>query len=662
MADRTVDGRLVDVRGEGAVSEPSASRPAASTIERLTSVAAIGLGAYHLYAAIFGAPAALLHRVVHFGGLSVIAYLTLAARPGRSGRGRLALVLSAAAAVASAVYLVAAYRGLMTRVGALGWLDLGFAGLGALVVLDLARRLHGAVLVVTALLFVAYGAFGPLVPGMLAHRGYGAADMLEFLYATTEGIFGVPLQVSATYIVVFILFAAFLERSGIARLFNDLAFAVAGTTRGGVAQVAVVSSALLGTINGSGLANVATTGAVTIPLMKRNGFQPHYAAAVEATASMGGQIMPPVMGVAAFLMAERLAVPYARIALAAVLPALLYYLATAAQIHFHAVRHRIAPPDGVPRRRVREILATEGYLLVPVAALIGLMMIGRSPLYAAVASIGVSLALGVVVAVAAAVRAAAGQRSAAFREALSAHGASPRAILDALEQGIRHTVPVAAACAVVGIVVGIVTLTGAGLKLSSAIVALAGGALMPTLVFTMLACFVLGMGLPTIPTYIITSTMAAPALVKLGVDRLAADFFVMYFGVLANLTPPVALAAYAAAGIAGADPLKTCFAAVRLSVAGFLVPYVFAYSPILLGVGFTPSGMAHAALTALAGVVALAAAMEGYFWREARWYERGLLVAAALVLIVPGLVTDLIGVALLGLVLVLQRWRTGRPA
>jgi TRAP transporter 4TM/12TM fusion protein len=638
------------------MSGPAPSRPAPTGMERLTSIAAIGLGAYHLYAAVFGAPAALLHRAIHFGGLSAIAYLTLAARPGRRTGGRAGLVLAAAAAVASAVYLVAAHRGLMARVGALGWLDLAFAGVGMVVVLDLARRLHGAVLVVTALLFVAYGAFGPFAPGMLAHRGYGAADMLEFLYTTTEGIFGVPLQVSATYIVVFILFAAFLERSGIARLFNDLAFAVAGTTRGGVAKVAVVSSALMGTINGSGLANVATTGAVTIPLMKRNGFPAHYAAAVEATASMGGQIMPPVMGVAAFLMAERLGVPYGRIALAAILPALLYFLATGAQIHLHAVRHRIEPPQEVPRRRVGDILRADGYLLVPVAALIGLMMSGRSPLYAAVASIGVSVALGVAAAGAAAVRAGVGGRRAAFRDALSAHGASPGAVLEALEQGIRHTVPVAAACAVVGIIVGIVTLTGAGLKLSSAIVALAGGALGPTLVFTMLACFVLGMGLPTIPTYIITSTMAAPALVKLGVDRLAADFFVMYFGVLANLTPPVALAAYAAAGIAGADPLKTCLTAVRLSVAGFLVPYVFVYSPILLGVGFTPLGMAHAALTALAGVVALAAAMEGYLWCRTRWYERALLVAAALDLIVPGLATDLAGAALFGLVLGLQ-WR-----
>ncbi|HLB45057.1 MAG TPA: TRAP transporter fused permease subunit, partial [Candidatus Limnocylindrales bacterium] len=549
------------------------------------------------------------------------------------------------------------FRELVARVGAPTTLDLVFAAACTIAVLDLAKRTHGWALFVTALLFLAYGFWGPFVPGLLGHRGYAVSEILEFLYVTTEGIFGVPLQVSASYIVIFIIFSAFLERSGIVALFSDLAFAVAGRTRGGVAKVAVLSSALMGTVNGSGLANVTTTGSVTIPLMKRNGFEPHYAAAVEATASMGGQIMPPVMGVAAFLMAERLGVPYSRIAFAAIIPALLYFFATGVQIHFHATRRSIRPAVQIPRR-VWQILRTEGYLLLPIMALIGVMMSGYSPLYAAVSSIGACLALSWLASgLLAFRRTAEGSAWSAFAREAAARGATPRGIIDSIEAGVRNAVGVAVACAVVGIIIGVVTLTGAGLKLSSAIIAAAGGLLAPTLILTMLSCFVLGMGLPTIPTYIITSTMAAPALIKLGVDRLAADFFVMYFGVLANVTPPVALAAYAAAGIAHASPLQTCFTAVRLSVAGFLVPYIFVYSPVMLGVDLSLGPMIQIIITSTVGVVALGAAMEGYFLREATWYERLLLIAAAIDLIIPGLVTDLIGAALFALIVVSQRAR-----
>ncbi len=623
---------------------------------RVVAGLALALGIYHLYTAIFGPPVALAHRAIHFGGMGLIAYLSLAAAA--PGRVRRVLLVAAGVAVAlTGLYLVVSFRGLVGRVGSPTPLDLAFAGLCAVLVLDLARRTHGWALFVTALVFLAYGLWGPFVPGLLGHRGYSLREILEFLYTTTEGIFGIPIQVSASYIVVFIVFSAFLERSGIVTLFSDLAFAVAGHTRGGVAKVAVVSSALMGTVNGSGLANVTTTGAVTIPLMRRNGFEPHYAAAVEATASMGGQIMPPVMGVAAFLMAERLGVPYSRVALAAVLPALLYFFATGVQIHFHAKRWSIKPAQET-RRGVWEILRAEGYLLLPIAVLIGVMMTGYSPLYAAVASIGASLVISWAAAAVVAARRTPGTvwRSALVGEA-RARGATPAGIVDSIQAGIRNAVGVAVAGAVVGIVIGIVTLTGSGLKLSSAIIEAAGGELPLTLLLTMLSCFVLGMGLPTIPTYIITSTMAAPALVRLGVDRLAADFFVMYFGVLANLTPPVALAAYAAAGIARANPLQTCLTAVRLSIAGFLVPYVFVYSPIMLGVGLSAGPLIQIVITSVVGVLALGAALEGHFLRDTTWYERVLLVAAAIDLIVPGLVTDLVGAALFGLLLVSQRRR-----
>jgi TRAP transporter 4TM/12TM fusion protein len=635
-----------------------------TALRRVATGLAILLGLYHLLTALLGAPVAIVHRAIHVGGMLLLAYLTLAAAPDRRRARRAAYVALGALAAFTCLYLIVSFRGLILRVGAPTPLDLAMATASILLVMDLARRLHGWALTLTTIAFLVYGAAGPWVPGLLGHRGYTPSEILEFLYTTTEGLFGVPVQVSATYIVVFIMFAAFLERSGIVRLFTDLAFAVAGRSSGGLAKVAVVSSALMGTVNGSGLANVATTGVVTIPLMKGGGFSPHYAAAVEATASMGGQIMPPVMGVAAFLMAERLGVPYARIALAAILPAVLYFFAIGVQIHLHARRTGIGMDAGVMVRPAAEILRRDGYLLLPVAALFALMLRGYSPLYAAVGSIGASLLLSWLTALATAWRTEGdwARKWAAFGGACASRGASPSGILTSIEAGVRNTVSVAAACAVVGLIIGIVTLTGAGLKLSSAIVLAAGERLPPTLLLTMVACFVLGMGLPTIPTYIITSTMAAPALITLGVDRLAADFFVMYFGVLANLTPPVALAAYAAAGIAGADPMKTAFQAVRLSVAGFLVPYVFVYSPIMLGIGFDWGAILVVAITATAGVVALGAAMEGYLLRETTWYERVLLLATAVDLIIPGLVTDAIGAVLFAAVIVSQRRRTAGGA
>ncbi len=629
-----------------------------ASLARAAALVATALGLYHLVTAVAGTPVALVHRAVHFGGMSLVGYLVLAGAPDLHVRQRLWLGAAGLVSAGAALYLAVSFRGLVARVGLPTTADLLVAAACVVMVLDLARRTHGWALAATALAALAYGAWGPLVPGPLGHRGYSLAEMLEFLYVTTEGIFGVPIQVSASYIVIFMLCSTFLERSGIVRLFSDLAFAVAGRTRGGVAKVAVLSSALMGTINGSGLANVTTTGAITIPLMRRSGFEPHYAAAVEATASMGGQIMPPVMGVAAFLMAERLGIPYARVALAAIVPALLYFFATGVQIHLYAARRSMASATAAPRA-ISDILRADGYLLLPIAVLVAVMMAGYSPVYAAVSSIGASLGLSWAAAAGVAASREGGwqDRWRVFTQEVAARGATAGGILQSIERGVRNAVGVAVACAVVGIIIGIITLTGAGLKLSGAIIGAAGGRLAPTLVLTMLACFVLGMGLPTIPTYIITSTMAAPALTRLGVDQLAADFFVMYFGVLANLTPPVALAAYAAAGLARASPLRTCLTAVRLSVAGFLVPYVFVYSPIMLGVGASLGAMVQVTLTSAAGVVALGAAMEGYFLREATWYERLILVAAAIDLIVPGWLTDLVGASLLGVLVLSQKSR-----
>jgi TRAP transporter 4TM/12TM fusion protein len=661
------------------VATPAAAPPPRTGVPPgLTRLIAVSLGLYHLYTSLLGLPPVLVHRAIHFGGMALLAYLVLASRRMATERRRSVDVGLGIVAASAGLYIVVFFPAPAARIGSPEVADVVVATLTAVVILDLGRRLLGWPLVGTAGVFLLYGLAGPLVPGFLAHRGYTPVEILEFLYVTTEGFFGVPIQVSSTYLVVFIMFAAFLERSGITGFFNDVALAIAGRTRNGVAKVAVLSSALMGTVNGSGLANVATTGAVTIPMMKRDGFAPHYAAAVEATASMGGQIMPPVMGVAAFLMAERIGVPYPRIALAAIVPALLYFTATFVQIHLHASGGRSGTSKVVPARPLAAILRRDGYLVLPLFALIGLMLAGYSPIYAAVTSMAATVAMSWAAAAVTALRHPGSDSPAAARPGLSpavapspgrgarfagecaARGATPAGILASIESGVRNTVGVAMACALVGIIIGIVTLTGGGLKLSSAIVMAAGASLAPALVLTMIACFILGMGLPTIPTYIITSAMAAPALIRLGVDRLAADFFVMYFGVLANITPPVALAAYAAAGIAGASPLKTSLTAIRLSIAGFLVPYIFVYSPVLLGIEFSAIDLLHVGLTSLAGVLALGAAMEGHLLRPAMWYERALLAAAAIDLIVPGPVTDTIGAVLIGLVILSQR-RRGRP-
>jgi TRAP transporter 4TM/12TM fusion protein len=507
--------------------------------------------------------------------------------------------------------------------------------LGILLVLEATRRTIGAALPLVALAFLAYGLAGPWLPGVLHHRGLTVEVTVDQTWFTTEGVFGVPLGVAGTYVILFIVFGAFLEKSGAGQFFMSFANAVAGGARGGPGKVAVVSSSLFGTISGSAVANVMVDGWLTIPMMKRTGFRAEAAAAIEAVASTGGQIMPPIMGAAAFVMAEFLGLSYTRVMIAAAIPALFYYGALFAAIHFNAVRTGLR---GIPRHELpvlREIVWRQGHLFLPVVVLLGLLLSGYTATYAAI------LAAALVIPVS---------------WLRGTGGLGWRQCLAALREGAEHTVPVALACASAGIVIGIVLQTGLALRFTAFLLAVAAGHLLPALLITMAAGIVLGMGMPTTPAYIMQAALLIPAVIKLGVPPIAAHMFAFYFSCLSAVTPPVALAVYAAASIGGASLWGAGFQAMKFAAAGFIVPYFFVYSPALLFQGTWPQVLA-ALVTGTLGVVALAASLEGQFLRPATWFERVLFMAAAFLLIDPHLPTDAAGLVVLVLGLLSQRLR-----
>lgn len=598
-------------------------------------IMSVGLSLFHLYTAWAGPLQTLMHRAVH---TSVIMGLVFILYPfGKKSSKKAPSVFDwifAVLSIALGLYIMFDYNGIISRAGVANTPDFIMGVMAILLVLEAARRVTGKEITILVFIFLLYAYFGPYLPDIIAHRGYSIKDIAQYMYLTTEGIYGIAIGVSSTYIFLFVLFGAFLAKSGMGQFFNDLAMAIAGGGKGGPAKVSVVSSALLGSINGSAVANVVTTGAFTIPLMKRIGYRPEFAGAVEAAASCGGQILPPVMGAAAFIMAEYLGMPYVKIALAAAIPALLYYLGIIVQIHFRASRNGLVglPKDQLPR--VKDVLKNRGHLVLPLIALLYLLIRGYTPIYAAFFSILITI-------------------GASFlnRETRM----SFKDIIDALESGARTALGVAMSCAVVGIVIGVSSQTGLGLKIAGAIMYLGKGNLFITLILTMITCIILGMGLPSIPAYIITATMAAPALDKMGIPPFVSHMFVFYFGMLANLTPPVALAAFAGAGIAGGDMTKTGFQAVKLALAGFIVPYIFVYSPALLLINTTPLNTIIVTSTAVIGVVALGASVEGYLFNSLNIVYRILLAAAALMLIKPGTLTDVAGIVILGAIIVLNR-------
>ncbi|SDF08054.1 TRAP transporter permease [Sporolituus thermophilus] len=599
---------------------------------------AVAFSCFHLYTGIFGMLAAQLQRSIHLAFAFVLVFLLYPARKTSSNKVGIIDYITAVVAGAVGMYITFNYERLMTAAGNYSQADLIVGSLGVLFTLEAARRVVGLPIVVIASSFLIYAYVGDYLPGFLSHRGYSIERIVTHMYFTTEGILGIPLGVSATFIFLFLLFGAFLEKTGIGKFFVDIANALAGWASGGPAKVAVLTSGLHGMITGSSVANCVTCGTFTIPMMKKLGYRPEFAGAVEAAASTGGQIMPPVMGAAAFLMAEFTGIPYIEIAKAAFIPACLYFLGIWIEVHFEAKRLGLKGIDRSELPRVWTVMRERGHLIIPLFGIVYFLMSGYTPARAALAAIALSIIVGMLKS----------ETRINFTD-----------FLNALEAGARSALGVAIACATAGIIVGTVTLTGVGLKLANGLVALAGGSLLLTMVFTMIASLILGMGAPTTANYVITSTIAAPALVALGVPLLAAHMFVFYFGIVADITPPVALAAYAGSGIARSNPFRTGVIATKLAIAAFIIPYVFVYSPQLLLIKSTIAGVALNFLTASIGMIGVGAAMIGYFMANMNVIERIWFLIGGLMLIDPGSTTDIIGFVMLASGLFLQ-WRKSK--
>jgi len=505
---------------------------------------------------------------------------------------------------------------------------IGIIGIIALV--ELCRRSVGMpILCVAGVLLIYALIWGSTNPDMIKR----ITETIRVLFYSKEGILSTPVNVCSKYIVMFIIFGAFLERTGIADFFIKIANALVGRFSGGPAKVAVVASALEGMVSGSSVANTVGSGAVTIPLMKRTGYKPEFAAAAEASASTGGQIMPPIMGAAAFLMAETVGVPYSNIVTKAILPALLYFAGVFITVHLEAKKEGLRGLSREELPRLKPLLK-QTYLLLPLLLLI--YLVGTSTY-----SIAYAAAIAIVAAIAVSM----------FNKE---HRITPKRLLEALAAGGQGMITVAAACGVAGIIAGIIGVTGLAYMLFNGIVALAGNQVIIALFLTMLCCIVLGMGVPTTANYCIMAATCAPILVQMGVPMVAAHFFVFYFGIVADLTPPVALAAYAGAAIAQANPMKTAFTSTKLAIGAFIVPYVFALNPAMLFINTTIWEVILICITSLVGIFAVSAALEGYFMHNMRWYERIIGAIGGLLLIYPGIVTDVIGLLLAGSVAVFQ--------
>ncbi|WP_026906626.1 TRAP transporter permease [Paucisalibacillus globulus] len=606
----------------------------------------LGFSAFQISTAAFGQLTAVIQRTIHLGFALVLIFLLFPAlkKSPRKSIPWYDYVLAVLAIIVCS-YWPLFYETLVQKIGGIDTSQLIIGSLAILLVFEGARRVVGLPLVIVSFAFLLYALLGPYMPGVLAHKGLSLHQLVETMFFTTDGILGTPLMVSSTYIFLFIMFGAFLMQTGVGDYFNDLAIAIAGKRTGGPAKVAIFTSALEGTISGSSVANVVQSGSYTIPMMKRLGYNKNFAGAVEAAASTGGQIMPPVMGAAAFLMIEFAGVPYMEIIKAAVIPAILYFSGIWIMTHFEAKRVGLKglPADQIPPKK--EVFK-KIYLLTPIIAIIFFMDMGfsisRAALFGIIFTVIVSL----------------------FRK--DTRITFPK-LLIALTDGAKAALGVAAATAAAGIIVGVVTRTGLGLKLGHGIVGFAQTItsnpdilLLLTLIFTMITSIIIGMGSPTTANYIITSTIALPAILALNVhldapvEILAAHMFVFYFGIVADITPPVALAAFAATGISGGEPMRTAINATKLAIAAFIIPYMFVFEPQILMIDVTFWGILWIIITAITGMVAIGAGLVGFWYRKLNWVERMISVVAGLLLVYPEGYSDLIGLAIFILMVVYQ--------
>ncbi|MGR3400630.1 MAG: TRAP transporter permease [Paracoccus sp. (in: a-proteobacteria)] len=689
------DQNRLDPNAEAEVSEGLPPGFGAGPMGRVAFWLAVAFSLFQLWAAGYGTLPSQVVRAMHVGFLLLLGFGLVGNLVARTRGGQVFFWVLGILGFSTGIYNWIEYEDLIRRTGFLTQTDLVMGTILVVLVFEGARRLMGWPLAVIAGIFLAYCFWGQHLPPPFIHRGYGFEQIVEHFAFGTEGIYGSPIYVSSAYIFIFVVFAAFLERAGMLNLFNDFALGMVGGVRGGPAQVAVLSSALMGTISGSGVANVVASGQFTIPMMKKSGFRAAFAGGVEATASMGGQIMPPVMGAVAFIMAETLNVPYASVVKAAIIPALLYFGVVFWMVWLQAGRDDL---KGLPRASLPNPWAAvkaQWPLVLPLAALVYLLFAGYTPIFAGtmglalvtVLILGAPLAamigpyafrvvfwvaLGLlcasflkyginllVIVIAALVLACA-----VFRGARPTIGI----VRDALAQGARNALPVGMACAIVGIVIGTLTLTGIASTFIGAIIAIGENNLFLSLVLTMLTCLVLGMGIPTIPNYIITSSLAGPALLELGVPLLVSHMFVFYFGIMADLTPPVALACFAAGPIAKTSGLKISMQAIRLAAAGFIIPFMAVYTPSLMlqdggpiaqAWGY-PVEVAFILSKTVLGIGLWGVAVVGYLWDRTTLVERTLAFAAGVSLILAMPWTDEAGFALAAVFLVLHGLRTRR--
>ena len=628
--------------------ETSKLRKLTGKVALFITIVAILMSAFHLFTAWHGTLLAMKQRSLHL----IFAFtLGFALYPGfkKSSKDKIDITdwLLIILSVGVWGYIFFNVEAIALKGGQMSTTDMVLGVLSVLLTLEVTRRVVGPELPIVTIVFLLFAYFGRHMPGIFAHRGFNVTRIVSHMYMTTEGIMGTPLGVSSTFVFMFILFGSFLDKTGVGEFFIDFAYALTGSTRSGPAMTSVLSSGLMGSISGSSVANTVTTGAFTIPLMKSVGYKPHYAGAVEATASTGGQIMPPVMGAAAFIMADFTGFPYISIVKAAIIPAVLYYIAVGTMVHLEACKLGL---KGMPREslpKVSNILKKQGYLTLPLIAIIFMLVKQYPPTMAALTGI----VIGVIVAMTVSLI----KKDNSF---------TPKDILGAMEAGAKGAVGVACACACAGMIVGVVTLTGFGLKIAEVIVQIAQGRLIPTLLLTMISSIILGMGLPTTAKYIVLATMAVPAITKLGVNLMSAHLFILYFGVVADVTPPVALAAYAGAGIAGANSMKTGFQAFKLAIGAFIIPYIFVINPHLIMVdsivGTTVNWLPVTAalptiVTALIGTICLAGTVESYLFGNLRIWQRIILLLAAFALLDPKLLTDAIGLAALAFIFVTQK-------
>ena len=599
---------------------------------------------YHLvFASGFWMPETLKHRSLH---VSMILILAFAMYPATKKASRKIIAwydyILIALSAAVPLYMWLDYFNIINRAGKPNSMDVIIGTLLTLLVLEATRRVCGMALPILGVIFILYSLMGtkqgliPVnIPGIFLHRGYTWQKLMSHFFANTEGIYGSSVNVASTYIFLFIAFGEIMNKCGMGKFFNDIANALAGGSKGGPAKVAVVASGLLGMINGAAVAVVVTTGSFTIPLMKKTGYDNEFSGAIVATGSVGGQLMPPVMGAAAFIMAETLGIKYSTLLVSAIIPAVIYYMGILLQIQMRAEKMGMqgTPKDQLPK--VGEVMKEYGHLAIPLVFLIYMLFFsGKTVIMAAFYTILFTIVVA---------------------QLRPNTRMSRNDIIDTMVASAKSTVSVAIACACVGIIVGVCSITGFALNMASTIIQIGGQSLMFTLMFTMVTCMILGMGLPSIPSYIITSTIAAPALVTLGIPPIAAHMFCFYFAMFANLTPPVALAAFAAAGIAGGSPMKTGWASVKLALAGFILPYMFVYNTELLLLDTPIAKGIQVAITAAIGVFLISVAVEGFLFRKVNAVLRILCFAGAYLLIDSGLITDIIGIAICVGIVLLQK-------